>query len=114
MLQYALKLGGYTYRSYADGNAALEAMLVMRTGSSRPVVLLDVDLPGLDGHSLHERLRVERPGAFVVVFVSVHAAEGDQVRALNAGAWDYLAKPLNLRVLLAKLPVWLARAAEET
>lgn len=113
MLQYALRLGGYTYRAYADGNLALEAMLLMRTGSRRPVVLLDVDLPGLDGHSLHERLRVERPGVFVVVFVSVHAGEGDQVRALNAGAWDYLAKPLNLRVLLAKLPVWLARAAEE-
>ncbi|HKS07886.1 MAG TPA: response regulator [Gemmatimonadaceae bacterium] len=113
MLQYALRLGGYTYRAFGDGHAALDGMLAMRTGSRRPVVLLDVDLPGLDGHSLHERLRVERPGAFVVVFVSVHASEGDQVRALNAGAWDYLAKPLNLRVLLAKLPVWLARAAAE-
>jgi DNA-binding response OmpR family regulator len=113
MVEYALRLGGYTYRAFSDGTTAYEAMLAMRTGSRRPVVLLDVDLPGMDGHSLHERLRIDRPGAFVVVFVSVHAGEGDQVRALNAGAWDYLAKPLNLRVLLAKLPVWLTRAAAE-
>jgi len=85
----------------------------MHTGNRRPVILLDVDLPGMDGHSLHERLHEERPGAFVVVFLSVHSGEGDQVRALHAGAWDYLAKPLNVRVLMAKLPIWITRAAAE-
>ena len=113
MLQYALRSGGYTYQAFADGKAAHQALVEMRTGNRRPILLLDVDLPGMDGHSLHERLRVERPGAFVVVFLSVHAAEGDQVRALHAGAWDYLTKPLNLRVLMAKLPIWLTRAAAE-
>lgn len=111
MVQYALRAGGFTYRAFSDGKAAHDALVAMRTGTRRPVVLLDVDLPGMDGHSLHERLRVERPGVFVVVFISVHSGEGDQVRALNAGAWDYLPKPINLRVLMAKLPSWVSRAA---
>jgi CheY-like chemotaxis protein len=111
MLEYALQMAGHTFQRFDDGRVALEALLAMRTGSHHPVILLDVDLPGLDGHSIHERLRVDRPGAFVVVFVSAHGGEGEQLRALNAGAWDYLTKPLSLRVLLAKLPVWLARSS---
>ena len=81
----------------------------MRIRGHRPIVLLDVDLPGLDGHSLHERLRVERPGQYDVVFLSVRGAEADQLRALQAGALDYLSKPVSLRVLLAKLASWRAR-----
>jgi DNA-binding response OmpR family regulator/HPt (histidine-containing phosphotransfer) domain-containing protein len=111
MVQYALHQSGYTYRSFTDGEAAYEALRTLRTGDHRPIVLLDIDLPGMDGHSLQERLRVERPGAYIIVVMSVHAGESNQVRALDAGAWDYLPKPLNLRVLMAKLPMWLARSA---
>ncbi len=111
MLQYALQLAGYTYRHFSDGRTALEALLEMPLGSHRPVLFLDVDLPGLDGHSIHDRLRVERPGEFVYVFVTAYGSEAEQLRALNAGAWDYLTKPISLRVLLAKLPMWLSRAA---
>ncbi len=75
--------------------------------------LLDVDLPGLDGHSLHERLRVERPGAFSVVFQSAHGSETEQLRALTNGALDYVVKPLNLRVFLAKVPIWLRQAGAD-
>lgn len=113
MLQYALRSGGWSHRAFATGVEALDALLAMRTGGRRPVVLLDVELPGLDGHTLHERLRVERPGAFAVVFVTGHAAEADQLRALRAGAVDYVAKPVSLRVLVAKLPLWMQRAGSD-
>ena len=72
-------------------------------------MLLDIDLPGMDGHSLHERLRLERPGTFQVVFISLHTSEADQLRALQGGALDYLTKPLSLRILMAKLAVWRER-----
>ena len=112
MLRYALASFGYSMRMYRTGPEALEALRVMRPRRGRrPLVLLDIDLPGLDGHSLHERLRVERPGVFGIVFASVHASEGDQLRALKSGAIDYLVKPISLRVLVAKLPRWLALAA---
>jgi DNA-binding response OmpR family regulator len=74
-----------------------------------PLVLLDVDLPGLDGFSLHERLRVERPGVFTTIFLTARAGEAEQLRAYRAGAIDYVAKPVNLRILMAKLPSWLDR-----
>lgn len=106
LICYALAARGLTYQVYRTGPSALTGLLALRVRSRRPVVILDVDLPGLDGFSLFERLRVERPGMFLAVFVSVHASEGDQLRALRAGALDYLAKPVSLRVLMAKIALW--------
>ena len=111
MLQFALRSGGYSHRTFRSGPEALDGMLRMKTLGRRPLVLLDVDLPGMDGHSLHERLRTVRPGAFGVVFVTVHGAEGEQIRALRSGALDWVVKPLSVRVLMAKIPIWLGHAA---
>jgi CheY-like chemotaxis protein/HPt (histidine-containing phosphotransfer) domain-containing protein len=115
MLLYALKSTGHRVKVFATGPDALTALLAMPVdarAARRPLVLLDVDLPGLDGHSLHERLRVERPGVFAVVFQTAHAGEVEQLRALHGGAVDYVIKPLNLRVLLAKLPIWMRQGAD--
>ncbi|MDQ3518263.1 MAG: response regulator [Gemmatimonadota bacterium] len=112
MLAFALRTIGLSYRVFSTGTAALASLIAMQTLGRRPLLLLDVDLPGMDGHSLHERLRVERPGAFAVVFLTVHAAEAEQIRSLRAGALDYILKPLNLRVLMAKIPGWIERAEQ--
>jgi len=112
MVQYVLRAAGVTFRAYSNGATALEALLGFRSGGRRPLVLLDVDLPGLDGHSVHERLRAERPDAYAVVFITGNAGDGDQTRALRAGALDYVAKPVNLRTLAGKIPLWRERAAE--
>jgi DNA-binding response OmpR family regulator/HPt (histidine-containing phosphotransfer) domain-containing protein len=108
MIQYALKATGFTFSAFDNGNTALDALRHYETQGRRPIVLLDVDLPGIDGYTLHERLRVERPGEYAIVFVTVHAAETDQLRALRAGAMDYITKPVNLRILMAKMTSWLA------
>jgi DNA-binding response OmpR family regulator len=110
MVEYAMRSAGVTFRTFGNGLHALEQLLAFRTERRRPIVLLDVDLPGLDGYSLHERLRAERGDDFDVVFMTVHASEADQLRALKAGAVDYLPKPVNLRVLMAKLGTWIERA----
>jgi DNA-binding response OmpR family regulator len=107
MLAYAFTTAGLSFRHYATGPDALDGLLGMEIGARRPVLLLDVDLPGLDGFSLHERLRVERPGAFTTVFLTARAGEAEQLRAYRAGAIDYVPKPVNLRILMAKLPSWL-------
>jgi CheY-like chemotaxis protein/HPt (histidine-containing phosphotransfer) domain-containing protein len=110
MLRYALESAGFTFLHYATGPQALEGLLALNVGRRAPLVLLDVDLPGLDGFSLHERLRVERPGAYVTVFLTARGGEAEQLRAYRAGAIDYLAKPVNLRILMAKIPTWLERS----
>jgi CheY-like chemotaxis protein/HPt (histidine-containing phosphotransfer) domain-containing protein len=107
MLAYAFTTAGLSFRHFDSGPEALEGLLALEVGSRRPVILLDVDLPGLDGFSLHERLRVERPGVFTTVFLTARAGEAEQLRAYRAGAIDYVPKPVNLRILMAKLPSWL-------
>lgn len=111
MVQYVLRAAGLSFRAYANGETALEALLAFNTEGRRPLVLLDVDLPGLDGHLVHERLRAERPGAYAVVFITGNAGEGDQVRALRSGALDYVAKPITFRTLAGKIPLWRERAS---
>ena len=110
MLRYALESAGFTFLHYATGPQALEGLLALNVGRRAPLVLLDVDLPGLDGFSLHERLRVERPGAYATVFLTARGGEAEQLRAYRAGAIDYLPKPVNLRILMAKIPTWLERS----
>jgi DNA-binding response OmpR family regulator len=112
LLGYALTSRGLTHVVYRRGPDALAGLLALQVHERRPVVLMDIDLPGLDGFSLFERLRVDRPRDFRVVFISVHASEGDQLRALRAGALDYIVKPVSLRVLMAKIAVW--RAQDES
>lgn len=111
LITFALASRGLTHVVFSTGPSALEGLRAMQARGRHPILLLDVDLPGLDGFSLYEALRVERPGVFRTVFVSVHASEADQLRALRAGALDYLAKPLSLRVLIAKLTSWRAAAS---
>jgi DNA-binding response OmpR family regulator len=106
LIEFALLREGYTFKVFRTGPEALEALRTLKVGSLKPLILLDLDLPGLDGHAIHERLRVERPRDYVVVFLSVHSGDSDQVRALRAGAADYLTKPVSLRVLMSKLPRW--------
>jgi len=111
MVQYVLRAAGLSFRAYGNGETALEALLGFRTGARQPLVLLDVDLPGIDGHAVHERLRAARPDVYAVVFITGHAGEGDQIRALRAGALDYVAKPVGFRTLAGKIPLWRERAA---
>ena len=113
LVMYALSARGLTHRRFQDGPAALAALVRLRCHRRQPILIVDVNLPGLDGFSLFDRLRVERPGRYKVVFMSVRGSEADQLRALRAGALDYLPKPVSLRVLLAKIAVWRSQDAPE-
>jgi len=110
MVQFVLRSAGLTFRAYSNGATALAALLGFRADGRRPLVLLDVDLPGLDGHAVHERLREARPDAYAVVFITGNGTEGNQIRALRAGALDYVSKPVTFRTLSGKIPMWRERA----
>ena len=90
----------YDVMAVADGAAALA-----EAERERPAVIVsDVMMPGLDGVALVRALRAAAWGRDVpVVLLTALAGAGDEVRGLAAGADDYLAKPFDREVLLARV-----------
>ena len=72
------------------------------TDETVELVLLDIALPGLDGHQVLARLRALRPDLPVLMLTARDDLD-NKVRALNAGADDYLTKPFAFEELLARI-----------
>jgi DNA-binding response OmpR family regulator len=111
MLSFALAQMRLEFREVNTGPQALTEMTEMEVGIQPPVVVLDVDLPGMDGHAILERVGALRPDTFLIVVLSSHADESVQVRSLLAGAVDHMPKPFNVRILMAKIHRWVAMSA---
>jgi CheY-like chemotaxis protein len=109
LLTFGLEARGYRFVHYRNGHEALDALRELETHGRTPLLLLDVDLPALDGYSIFEALKGECPGKFRVVFTTVHGSESEQLRGLEAGALDYMVKPMSLRVALEKIRRWVGR-----
>jgi CheY-like chemotaxis protein/HPt (histidine-containing phosphotransfer) domain-containing protein len=111
LLTFGLEARGYRFRHFRNGREALDVLKSLNTAgaSQPPLLLLDVDLPALDGYSIFEELQKECPGKFRVVFTTVHGSETEQLRGLEAGAMDYMVKPMSLRVALEKIRRWVGR-----
>ena len=73
--------------------------------SERPdLVLMDIQLPGIDGHEATRRIKAEPALARTpVIAVTSYALAGDDVKAAQAGCDDYVTKPFSPRALLAKV-----------
>lgn len=105
-LLFNLQAEGYRTHHESDGAAALEWLLT--TADQPAAVLLDVMLPGRDGFSVVRELRAL--GRFVpVLILTARGRAEDVVEGFSAGADDYLAKPFDLNVLLARLTGLLRR-----
>jgi CheY-like chemotaxis protein len=109
LLTFGLEARGYRFVHYRNGREALDQMRALDTRGTVPLLLLDVDLPALDGYSIFEALQKDFPGKFRVVFTTVHGTEVEQLRGLEAGALDYMVKPMSLRVALEKIRRWVGR-----
>ena len=86
-----------------------EAVLQAATEGTLDLVLLDLTLPGLDGQNVLERIRAARPRLPVLVLTGRDNLES-KVKALNAGADDYMTKPFAFEELLARIRALLRRA----
>lgn len=111
LLTFGLEARGYRFMHFRNGREALDLLKTLDTAGAPqpPLLLLDVDLPALDGYSIFEELQQECPGKFRVVFTTVHGSESEQLRGLEAGAMDYMVKPMSLRVALEKIRRWVGR-----
>jgi DNA-binding response OmpR family regulator len=106
-IQFNLELEGYEVDMVGDGAEALGRLL----GSpdvAYDLVILDVMLPGMDGLQVANRLR--QAGAFTpILMLTAKSLPQDVVNGLEAGADDYLPKPFDLAVLLARVKGLLRR-----
>lgn len=105
-LRYNLKAEGYDVDTAGTGEEALSLLVDSR--KTYDVVVLDVMLPGIDGFSLASQLRSQ--GQFVpILMLTARGQAQDVLRGFEAGADDYLPKPFELSVLLARINALLRR-----
>ena len=100
LLQAHLEAAGYRVATANSGPKALEMV-----GASLPdLVLLDVRMPGMDGYEVCARLKSDETTRHVpVIIVTALDKDGDYVKAVEAGADDFLPKPFNSVVMLARI-----------
>jgi signal transduction histidine kinase len=100
LLSELLSGAGYTVRAAQDGRMAL------RSARARPpeLILLDVRMPGMDGHELCGLLKRDaRTRDVPVIFLSALHETGDKVKGFSLGAVDYIAKPFEPDEVLARV-----------
>jgi DNA-binding response OmpR family regulator len=103
LLTEQLSRAGFQCRGYGNGSEALDALLDEARADERPVVLLDLDIPGLDGLSLLERLRHGRPDVYRTVIMTADETERSELEGLRAGAHDYVVKPVKIPVMVERI-----------
>ena len=97
---------GYQVDAVPDGKAALEAL----QRRAYDLVLMDCQMPGMDGYEATRRIReIESLRALPIIAMTANAVSGEKEKCLEAGMSDYLAKPVKREVLSAMLSTWLGR-----
>jgi two-component system KDP operon response regulator KdpE len=95
-LRAGFELEGFAVNEAEDAAAGIRAV----TSKSNDLVILDLELPDMDGSKVLERLRSW--SSIPVIALSVRSGEGEKVRLLELGADDYVVKPFGMAELLAR------------
>ncbi|HEY2461949.1 MAG TPA: response regulator transcription factor [Candidatus Acidoferrum sp.] len=105
VLRATLSAQGYSIVEAENGQEALDKLR-----SARPdLILLDMNMPVMDG--LEACREIRRDSDVPVIMLTVRSSENDKVRALDAGADDYVVKPFGIQELLARIRAVLRRGA---
>lgn len=106
LVTYLVKANGYDVDTAADAEAALQAIAAARPA----LILMDLQLPGIDGLELTRRLKADPATADIkIIAVTAYAMKGDQEKAFAAGCDGYVTKPIDTRAL----PALIAAKLEE-
>ena len=106
LIDHYLKTEGFEVEALGDGRQALERL----QGGGHDVVILDLQLPGLDGLSLCAELRRDkRTRSLPVIMLTARGDEADRVVGLEVGADDYVVKPFSPKELVARVRALMRR-----
>jgi CheY-like chemotaxis protein/HPt (histidine-containing phosphotransfer) domain-containing protein len=107
-----LDILGFTATIVDDAERGLEIL----ARETCDVVLLDCELPWMDGYAAAREIRRRETGArhIVIIALTAHAGEGERERCIAAGMDDYLSKPIKLEVLEATIDRWAARKTPDS
>jgi PAS domain S-box-containing protein len=83
----------------------IEAVDLCRENQAITLVLMDIKMPIMDGLEATREIKAFRPD-LPIIAITAYAMSGDEQKALNAGCDDYLAKPVSMKSLVAKLEVY--------
>ena len=109
LVAYLMKANGYTVDTALEAEAAIAAI----RANHPDVILMDIQLPGIDGLELTRRLKADAATRdIVIVAVTAYAMKGDQDKALAAGCDDYITKPIDTRALPETIAHHLAKRGE--
>jgi two-component system cell cycle response regulator DivK len=106
LVKRALEARGYLFIGAEDGMQGLE-----QTTTKEPdIILLDINLPDIDGYEVARRIRALNTPYTVyvpIIAVTANALKGDAEKALAAGCNVYMSKPINIRELWARVEAFL-------
>jgi len=93
-----------------SANNGREAIDIVRRDAHIDIVLMDIMMPEMDGITTIKEIRkLERGSDLPIIAVTAKAMKGDREKCIEAGAWDYLSKPVDRLHLLSVLRGWLHR-----
>ena len=110
LLGTGLRAAGFDLTAAADGAAAV----AMMESSPPDVLVLDLEMPGLDGAEVCRRLRASEMTALnelPIIILTGHTGEADEIACLTAGANDFVTKPVSRPVLVARIETQLRLSA---
>jgi CheY-like chemotaxis protein len=107
LVSFILKAGGYDVRTASDASEAL----VILSGFAPRLIMMDLQLPGMDGLTLTRQLKADpRTSGIVIVALTAYAMKGDEDRARQAGCDGYVTKPIDTRALPRVIGEYIAGA----
>jgi CheY-like chemotaxis protein len=95
---------------HARAENGRDAIHLIKTDPTIDIVLMDIMMPEMDGMQTMQEIRKLPAGRDLpMIAVTAKAMKGDREKCIEAGAWDYLSKPVNTTDLLTVLRAWLHR-----
>ncbi len=106
LVKRALEAKGYVIHGAVDGLTGLQ----MAESVMPAVILLDINLPDIDGYEVARRIRKHRNSDLrhvPIIAITANTLKGDAEKALDAGCDVYMSKPINIRELWARVEAFM-------